>query len=68
MSLGTRVRIIASVAHRLVVERSYIYVTLIYASLQIVSLLLEISLQFTQFAIKLASLMELICICKIYLF
>jgi hypothetical protein len=25
MSLGTRVRIIASVAHRLVVERSYIY-------------------------------------------
>jgi len=62
MSLGTRVRIIASVAHRLVVERSYIYITLIYASLQIVSLSLEISLQFTQFAIKLTSLMELICI------
>ena len=36
MSLGTRVRIIASVAHRLVVERSYTYKTLIYAPLQIV--------------------------------
>ena len=38
MSLGTRVRIIASVAHRLVVERSYIFKTLMYASLQIVSI------------------------------
>jgi len=34
--LGFRVQIIASVAHRLVVERSYIIKTLIYASLQIV--------------------------------
>ena len=59
MSLGTRVRLIASTAHRLVVERSYILKVLIYASLQIVSKL-EISLQFTQFAIKLLSLMELI--------
>jgi len=37
MLLGTRVRIIASAAHRLVVERSYTYKALIYASLQIVS-------------------------------
>lgn len=37
MSLGTRVRLIASTAHRLVVERSYIHKVLIYASLQIVS-------------------------------
>jgi hypothetical protein len=61
MSLGTRVRLIASTAHRLVVERSYIYKVLIYASLQIVQYYLYwISLQFTQFAIKLLSLMELI--------
>ena len=48
MLSGTRVRIIASAAHRLVVERSYIYIALIYASLQIVQLEYWMFLQFTR--------------------
>jgi len=51
--LGARVRIIASAAHRLVVERSYTNKsTNIRFAANCLFFLLEISLQFTQFAIK----------------